>query len=55
MPATGFGRWLLDYSAQRASVLLQQIGRSLAEPSTKPSSTKPSAAQPQQVLPPAAA
>jgi predicted signal transduction protein with EAL and GGDEF domain len=29
---TAFGRWLLDHSASRASVMLKRIGRSLSEP-----------------------
>jgi diguanylate cyclase (GGDEF)-like protein/PAS domain S-box-containing protein len=37
MPAIGFGRWLLDYSARRASLMLQQISRSLAKSSAKSS------------------
>ncbi len=32
LPATAFGRWLLDYSAQRASAMLRQISCSLAKP-----------------------
>jgi diguanylate cyclase (GGDEF)-like protein/PAS domain S-box-containing protein len=31
-----FGRWLLDYSASRASDMLRRIGRSLSEPSGEP-------------------
>ena len=27
-----FGRWLLDHSAERASTMLRQMGRSLAQP-----------------------
>ncbi|MGJ4941260.1 EAL domain-containing protein [Bradyrhizobium sp. HKCCYLS1011] len=37
LPATGFGRWLLEHSASRASLMLKQIGRALAAPSSKPS------------------
>ena len=33
-----FGRWLLDYSANRASEMLRHIGRSLSELSREPSS-----------------
>jgi EAL domain-containing protein (putative c-di-GMP-specific phosphodiesterase class I) len=29
---SAFGRWLLDHSAKRASVMLRRIGRSLAQP-----------------------
>jgi PAS domain S-box-containing protein len=32
-----FGRWLLDHSAERASLMLARIGRSLAEPTAGPS------------------
>jgi diguanylate cyclase (GGDEF)-like protein/PAS domain S-box-containing protein len=32
-----FGRWLLDYSASRASDMLRRVGRSLSEPSGEPS------------------
>jgi diguanylate cyclase (GGDEF)-like protein/PAS domain S-box-containing protein len=32
-----FGRWLLDYSASRASEMLKRIGRSLSEPPGQPS------------------
>jgi diguanylate cyclase (GGDEF)-like protein/PAS domain S-box-containing protein len=32
-----FGRWLLDYSAQRASAMLRSVGRSLAQPPAEPS------------------
>ena len=31
LPAADFGRWLLDYSAQRASMMLRQLGSSLME------------------------
>jgi sensor c-di-GMP phosphodiesterase-like protein len=30
-----FGRWLLEHSAGRASVMLRRIGQSLSEPSTE--------------------
>lgn len=30
LPAASFGRWLLEHSADRASLMLQQIGRTLA-------------------------
>jgi len=30
LPPVAFGRWLLDYSAQRASIMLRQIGFALA-------------------------
>ena len=30
-----FGRWLLDHSAERASTMLRQMGRSLAQPSAE--------------------
>jgi diguanylate cyclase (GGDEF)-like protein/PAS domain S-box-containing protein len=39
-----FGRWLLDHSAERASLMLTRIGRSLAEP-TAGSSPRAAAAQ----------
>jgi len=32
-----FGRWLLDHSAERASVMLRSIGRTLLQPLPKPS------------------
>jgi diguanylate cyclase (GGDEF)-like protein/PAS domain S-box-containing protein len=32
-----FGRWLLDHSAERASVMLRHIGRSLPRPPAEPS------------------
>jgi EAL domain-containing protein (putative c-di-GMP-specific phosphodiesterase class I) len=32
LSSTAFGRWLLDHSAQRASVMLRRIGRSLSQP-----------------------
>ncbi len=32
-----FGRWLLDHSAERASVMLRSIGRTLSPPLPKPS------------------
>jgi hypothetical protein len=37
-----FGRWLVDYSATRASVMLRQIGQSLAKAAatTQDSSTE---------------
>ncbi|WP_316184502.1 MULTISPECIES: EAL domain-containing protein [unclassified Bradyrhizobium] len=37
LPAAGFGRWLLEHSADRASHMLKQIGRTLAAASPKPS------------------
>jgi hypothetical protein len=30
MPPQAFGRWLLDYSASRASAMLRGIGQSLS-------------------------
>ena len=33
LPPPAFGRWLLDHSAKRASVMLRHIGRSLSRPS----------------------
>lgn len=32
-----FGRWLLDYTAERASAMLRRVGRSLAQPSDETS------------------
>jgi sensor c-di-GMP phosphodiesterase-like protein len=32
LSAPAFGRWLLDHSAGRASVMLRHMGRSLAKP-----------------------
>ena len=32
LSSTAFGRWLLDHSAHRASVMLRRIGRSLSQP-----------------------
>ncbi len=47
MAAGGFGRWLLDYSAHRASLMLRRVGRSLAQ--------APGASQDEQSPRPAAA
>ena len=41
-----FGRWLLDHSAERASVMLRSIGRSLSQPPAEPSPRVSSATQP---------
>jgi len=41
-----FGRWLLDHSAERASVMLRGIGRSLSQPPAEPSPRVSSATQP---------
>jgi diguanylate cyclase (GGDEF)-like protein/PAS domain S-box-containing protein len=38
-----FGRWLLDHSARRASVMLRRIGRSLSQPPAGSSPRVPSA------------
>ena len=38
-----FGRWLLDHSARRASVMLRRIGRSLSRPPAESSPRVPSA------------
>ena len=35
---TAFGRWLLDHSASRASVMLRRVSRSLSQPPLAPSS-----------------
>ena len=35
---SAFGRWLLDHSAERASVMLRHIGRALSRPPAEPSS-----------------
>ena len=40
-----FGRWLLDHSAERASVMLRGIGRSLSQPPAEPSPRVSSATQ----------
>jgi diguanylate cyclase (GGDEF)-like protein len=40
-----FGRWLLDHSAERASVMLRSIGRSLSEPPPESSPRVSSATQ----------
>jgi hypothetical protein len=41
-----FGRWLLDHSAERASVMLRRIGRSLSQAPAAPSSRDASAGRP---------
>jgi diguanylate cyclase (GGDEF)-like protein/PAS domain S-box-containing protein len=38
-----FGRWLLEHSARRASVMLRRIGRSLSQPAVEASPGVPSA------------
>ncbi|MGJ4949508.1 EAL domain-containing protein [Bradyrhizobium sp. HKCCYLS20291] len=40
MAASAFSRWLLDYSAHRASLMLRQVGRVLAQ-AVGPSAAKP--------------
>jgi predicted signal transduction protein with EAL and GGDEF domain len=46
LPPIEFGRWLLDYSAERASAMLRQIGDALAKsraaPAEPPAATSPS-------------
>lgn len=53
MASPAFGRWLLDYSAHRASLMLRQIGRALARPAAAAASAAPTET-PAPTLPPLA-